>query len=130
LITRLGVNEVASLLPPLIEAVQGAGARVLWTCDPMHGNTIRTVGGVKTRDFAQILGELRETFAVHETLGSRLGGVHLELTGDDVTECLGGARRLAEADLQTNYATYCDPRLNEEQSLEIAFLIARQVAPE
>jgi 3-deoxy-7-phosphoheptulonate synthase len=130
LITRLGAQRVRELLPPLVRAVQAAEARVLWSCDPMHGNTIRTVGGVKTRDFAQILGELRETFAVHETLGSRLGGVHLELTGDDVTECLGGARRLAEADLQTNYATYCDPRLNEEQSLEIAFLIARQVASE
>ena len=90
----------------------------------MHGNTIRTVGGVKTRDFEQILDELRETFAIHTAHGSRLGGVHFELTGENVTECLGGARRLAEADLHTHYATYCDPRLNGEQSLEMAFLIA------
>jgi 3-deoxy-7-phosphoheptulonate synthase len=83
-----------------------------------------TAGGVKTRDFDRILDELRATFAIHTEHGTRLGGVHFELTGEDVTECLGGARRLAEADLQTNYATYCDPRLNEEQSLEMAFLIA------
>jgi 3-deoxy-7-phosphoheptulonate synthase len=127
LITRLGAERAGALLPPLVRAVQEAGggpSAVLWSCDPMHGNTIRTVGGVKTRDFDQILGELRETFAVHKALGSRLGGVHFELTGEDVTECLGGARRLGEADLQTNYVTTCDPRLNEEQSLEIAFLIA------
>ena len=90
----------------------------------MHGNTVRTASGVKTRDFEQILDELRATSAVHHEHGSRLGGVHFELTGEDVTECLGGARRLVEADLQTNYATYCDPRLNGEQSLEMAFLIA------
>jgi 3-deoxy-7-phosphoheptulonate synthase len=127
LITRLGAERAGALLPPLVRAVQEAEdgpLAVLWSCDPMHGNTIRTVGGVKTRDFDQILGELRETFAVHKALGSRLGGVHFELTGEDVTECLGGARRLGEADLQTNYVTTCDPRLNEEQSLEIAFLIA------
>jgi 3-deoxy-7-phosphoheptulonate synthase len=127
LITRLGAERAGALLPPLVRAVQEAGggpSAVLWSCDPMHGNTIRTVGGVKTRDFDQILRELRETFAVHKALGSRLGGVHFELTGEDVTECLGGARRLGEADLQTNYVTTCDPRLNEEQSLEIAFLIA------
>jgi 3-deoxy-7-phosphoheptulonate synthase len=124
LVTRLGAGRVRELLPPLIQAIQAAGARVLWSCDPMHGNTVRTAGGVKTRDFEQILAELRETNAVHQANDSRLGGVHFELTGDDVTECLGGARRLAEADLKTNYATYCDPRLNDEQSLEMAFLIA------
>src|SRR5712692_5020557 len=124
LITRLGAGRVRELLPPLIRAVQTAGARVLWSCDPMHGNSVRTAGGVKTRDFEQILGELRETYAIHQASDSRLGGVHFELTGDDVTECLGGARRLVEADLQANYSTYCDPRLNDEQSLEMAFLIA------
>jgi 3-deoxy-7-phosphoheptulonate synthase len=124
LISRLGAGRVAELLPPLIDAVASSGTRVIWSCDPMHGNTIRTPGGVKTRDCAQILGELRETFAVHAARGTHLGGVHFELTGEDVTECLGGARRLAEADLLTNYATYCDPRLNAEQSLEMAFLIA------
>jgi len=124
LITRLGADRVARLLPPLVGAIRAAGARVLWSCDPMHGNTIRTVGGVKTRDFEQILRELRETFAVHAACESHLGGVHFELTGDNVTECLGGARGLAEADLATKYVTYCDPRLNGEQSLEMAFLIA------
>ena len=124
LITRLGADRVGELLPPLIRAIQAEDARVLWSCDPMHGNSLRTAGGVKTRDFEQILGELRETYAIHQANDSRLGGVHFELTGDDVTECLGGARRLAEADLQANYSTYCDPRLNDEQSLEMAFLIA------
>jgi 3-deoxy-7-phosphoheptulonate synthase len=124
LITRLGASRVQELLPPLVNAIQAARARVLWSCDPMHGNTLRTVGGVKTRDFEQILAERRETHAVHQAHGSRLGGVHFELTGNDVTECLGGARGLAEADLPTRYDTYCDPRLNEEQSLEMAFLIA------
>jgi 3-deoxy-7-phosphoheptulonate synthase len=124
LITRLGADRVADYLPPLLDTVHTSGARVVWVCDPMHGNTIRTPGGVKTRDFEQILDELHQTFAIHAGHGTRLGGVHFELTGDDVTECLGGARRLAEKDLHINYATYCDPRLNAEQSLEMAFLIA------
>src|SRR5206468_3128033 len=96
LITRLGAGRVKALLPPLVGAIQAAQVRVLWSCDPMHGNTMRTAGGVKTRDFEQILAELRETHAVHQAHGSRLGGVHFELTGNDVTECLGGARGLAE----------------------------------
>jgi 3-deoxy-7-phosphoheptulonate synthase len=124
LITRMGAGKVRELLPALLQAVQSAGAPVLWSCDPMHGNSARTAGGVKTREFEQILAELRETHRVHQEHDSRLGGVHFELTGDNVTECLGGARRLAEADLQTRYDTYCDPRLNDEQSLEMAFLIA------
>lgn len=124
LITRLGADRVRDLLPGLVEAVRAADARVLWSCDPMHGNTIRTAGGMKTRDFDRILEELRATFAIHAAMGTCLGGVHFELTGEDVTECLGGARRLAEADLRTHYTTYCDPRLNDEQSLEMAFLIA------
>jgi 3-deoxy-7-phosphoheptulonate synthase len=124
LITRLGAGRVPELLPPLVRTVQAADLHVLWSCDPMHGNGLRTTGGIKTRNFDQVLQELRETFAAHTACDSRLGGVHFELTGEDVTECLGGARRLAEADLQTNYATYCDPRLNEEQSHEMAFLIA------
>jgi 3-deoxy-7-phosphoheptulonate synthase len=123
LITRLGAERVADLLPK-VAAIQAAGAHVLWSCDPMHGNTIRTAGGVKTREFERILAELKGTFAVHAEAGTILGGVHLELTGEDVTECLGGSRRLGESDLLTRYDTYCDPRLNEEQSLEVAFLIA------
>jgi len=124
LITRLGAGRVRELLPPLLRAVRAAGLRVLWVCDPMHGNTVQTASGVKTRDFERILDELRETSAVHQENESWLGGVHFELTGEDVTECLGGARRLAEADLHTHYTTSCDPRLNGEQSLEMAFLIA------
>jgi 3-deoxy-7-phosphoheptulonate synthase len=127
LITRLGADRVADLLPPLIAAVRDLGARVVWSCDPMHGNTIR-LGGVKTRLFDRILEELQASFAVHAAQGTCLGGVHFELTGDDVTECLGGARRLGPADLKVKYATYCDPRLNEEQSLEMAFLIGQRVA--
>lgn len=121
LITRLGADRVVELLPPLIAAARNAA--VVWSCDPMHGNTIR-VGRVKTRRFDRILEELRATFAVHAAAGTVLGGVHFELTGENVTECLGGARCLGEADLAARYATYCDPRLNGEQSLEIAFLIA------
>ncbi len=124
LITRLGATRVRELLPSLIRAVQATGTTVLWSCDPMHGNTVLTAGGIKTRDFEQILRELKETHAVHAAGDSRLGGVHFELTGEDVTECVGGARGLAEADLGARYATLCDPRLNEEQSLEMAFLLA------
>ena len=129
LITRLGQRRLAQLLPPLIQAVQKRGAHVLWSCDPMHGNTTITESGVKTRDFDEVLSELRLCFAVHRAHGSWLGGVHFELTGENVTECTGGAQKIAEKDLATNYETYCDPRLNYAQSLEMAFQIvgAQQV---
>lgn len=123
LITRLGADNVARLLPRFIKAVQQSRARVLWCCDPMHANTLTTQAGWKTRRFEDILAELRLCFELHRTHGSWLGGVHFELTGDNVTECLGGAQELAESDLARNYETYCDPRLNYVQSLEMAFEI-------
>ena len=126
LITRYGAGAVAELLPRHIRAVEDSEYRrcVVWQCDPMHGNTRSTAAGVKTRHFADILAELRETLRIHRREGSYLGGVHLELTGDAVTECLGGSEGLDEDDLSTNYTSFCDPRLNEKQALELAFLVA------
>ncbi len=129
LIVRMGAKHVKQKLPGLIEAVKndaGAGP-VLWSCDPMHGNATTTANGTKTRSFAEITDELEATWDIHQQMGSRLGGVHFELTGEDVTECLGGARGLNEADLARNYQSPCDPRLNYEQSLELAFLLARKM---
>jgi 3-deoxy-7-phosphoheptulonate synthase len=127
LISRMGVAGVRTALPPLIEAVHGAGLHVLWVCDPMHANTISTKSGRKTRPFDAIIEELGAAFDAHEQLGTRLGGVHFELTGDNVTECTGGAAGLTEAELETNYASPCDPRLNYQQSLEMAFFIAKKL---
>ncbi|ROV93279.1 hypothetical protein VSDG_06876 [Cytospora chrysosperma] len=126
LITRYGASKVRSLLPAHIRAVEDSEYRrcVVWQCDPMHGNTRSTAAGVKTRRFGDIFSELRETLAIHKEEGSYLGGVHLELTGDAVTECLGGSEGLDEDDLSTNYTSFCDPRLNEKQALELAFLVA------
>ena len=126
LIQRMGTAKVAEKLPPLIAAVQREGRRVLWVCDPMHGNTESTSNGYKTRRFDNIRSELEQSFDLHAANGSRLGGVHLELTGENVTECLGGARELTEADLERAYRSTVDPRLNYEQSLEIAMLIVRK----
>jgi 3-deoxy-7-phosphoheptulonate synthase len=123
LITRLGAGKAPWLLPALVEAVRESGHPVLWCCDPMHGNGLVTRHGVKTRNFDHILAELRETFEVHRSLDSILGGVHFELTGEHVTECLGGGEALSEEDLGSAYETGCDPRLNRNQSLEMAFLI-------
>jgi len=120
-ITRMGAKDVERALPPIVEAVQRSGRRVLWICDPMHGNTVSTSNGFKTRNFDDILKELEGSFAVHREIGSELGGVHFELTGEDVTECIGGG--LSEADLDKNYASVCDPRLNYRQALEMAFRI-------
>jgi len=127
LITRFGVDAIGDRLPSLINAVQDAGRSVLWICDPMHGNTEKTASGVKTRRFSNILGELEQAFEVHAAEGSTLGGVHFELTGENVTECIGGARGLEEADLEQAYKSHVDPRLNYEQALEIAFSIVRKV---
>jgi 3-deoxy-7-phosphoheptulonate synthase len=127
LIHRMGAGQVASKLPPLLEAVQRSGRRVLWICDPMHGNTETTPGGIKTRRFDKIVDELEQSFALHPQLGSRLGGVHFELTGDNVTECIGGARGLSEVDLERAYKSRVDPRLNYEQALECAMRIARHL---
>ena len=126
LMSRLGVDQVEKKLPTLVEAVQQSGRTVLWSCDPMHGNTEKTDSGIKTRRFSNVLGELELTFDIHEASGSRLGGVHLEMTGEDVTECLGGARDLTVKDLERAYETNVDPRLNYEQSLEIALSIVRK----
>jgi 3-deoxy-7-phosphoheptulonate synthase len=126
LIHRMGAAHVAAKLPPLVEAVRGAGRTVLWICDPMHGNTETTAGGIKTRPFDKIVDELEQSFVLHTQLGSRLGGVHIELTGEDVTECIGGARGLTESDLVRAYRSQVDPRLNAEQALELAMLIARR----
>ncbi len=128
LIHRLGADRIAEILPPLIEAVASHGAAVLWCCDPMHGNTERTSSGLKTRNFDHILQELETAFTIHERLGTYLGGVHFELTGENVTECIGGARGLSESDLSRDYKSQVDPRLNYEQSLEMAMLIARRVS--
>ncbi len=126
LITRFGADAIADRLPPLARAVDATGVPVLWCCDPMHGNTEKTEGGIKTRRFDRILAELEQAFDVHAAEGTRLGGVHFELTGEDVTECMGGARDLKEADLARAYKSHVDPRLNAEQALEMAFAIVRK----
>lgn len=126
LIHRMGAAKIADHLPPLIRATQDAGARVLWVCDPMHGNTETVASGIKTRRFRNIMSEVEQAFEVHGAEGSRLGGVHLELTGEDVTECTGGARDLSEKDLERAYKSTVDPRLNYEQALELSMLIVRK----
>jgi 3-deoxy-7-phosphoheptulonate synthase len=125
LIHRFGADQIERFLPPLVEAVQRQGGVVVWCCDPMHGNTEKTTSGIKTRNFDRILLELERAFKLHFELGSYLGGVHFELTGDNVTECIGGARGLTEADLTRDYRSQVDPRLNCEQALEMAMLISR-----
>ncbi|MGC8498105.1 MAG: class II 3-deoxy-7-phosphoheptulonate synthase [Acidimicrobiales bacterium] len=124
LITRMGVSRISDLLPPLVEALRDDGRPLVWACDPMHGNTFRVGGGQKTRHFDDVLAETARFFAVHESLGTWPGGLHIELTGGDVTECLGGGARLNEQDLELNYTTICDPRLNATQSLDLAFHVA------
>ena len=126
LIHRMGAEHIAMKLPALLDAVQREGRRVLWICDGMHGNTESTSNGYKTRRFANIRSEIEQAFDLHAAAGTKLGGVHLELTGENVTECLGGARDLTEIDLQRAYRTTVDPRLNYEQALEIAMLIVRK----
>jgi len=124
LITRFGATKIIKVLPRLVRAVTRAGQRVLWSCDPMHGNTYSAETGHKTRHFHHILAELKAFFAVHEAEGTIPGGVHFELTGDDVTECLGGDQRIEDQNLHERYLSSCDPRLNARQALEMAFLIA------
>jgi 3-deoxy-7-phosphoheptulonate synthase len=128
-IHRLGRARIADQLPRLLDAVRASGKRVLWICDPMHGNTQTTSSGIKTRRFDDILHELEQAFAIHAAHGSILGGVHFELTGENVTECIGGASGITEADLAGNYKSEVDPRLNYEQALEMAFLMARKMMP-
>jgi 3-deoxy-7-phosphoheptulonate synthase len=119
----MGADRIGDRLPALIEAARATGSPVLWICDAMHGNTEKTSTGVKTRRFANIVSELEQAFDIHAACGSRLGGVHLELTGENVTECIGGARDLGEHDLGRAYKTTVDPRLNYEQALELSMRI-------
>ncbi len=128
LIARFGSDKVAEKLPPLVRAVKREGAKVVWSCDPMHGNTIKLQSGYKTRPFDRVLEEVRTFFAVHRAEGTHAGGVHFEMTGQDVTECLGGAQAIKEIDLSDRYQTRCDPRLNASQALELAFLMAEGIA--
>ncbi len=128
LIARFGAGTVGEHLPRLIKAVQEEGANVVWTCDPMHGNTIKSSSGYKTRPFESVLREVREFFAVHKAEGTVPGGVHFEMTGADVTECTGGVRAVTDEDLSDRYHTACDPRLNASQSLELAFLVAEELS--
>jgi 3-deoxy-7-phosphoheptulonate synthase len=130
LITRMGAHRVRDLLPPIVQRVTASGASVVWACDPMHGNTVESSSGYKTRHFEDVIDEVRGFFEVHRERGTHPGGIHVELTGDDVTECLGGADRIADADLAGRYETACDPRLNTSQALELAFLIAEQLNAE
>jgi 3-deoxy-7-phosphoheptulonate synthase len=123
LICRVGADKAGDLLPPLVRAVKREGRSVVWSCDPMHGNTISSASGYKTRPFDQILKEVRAFFQVHAAEGTHAGGVHLEMTGQNVTECTGGARAISDEDLNDRYHTVCDPRLNAEQSIELAFLL-------
>ena len=127
LICRFGADKVFDHLPALVRAVKREGREVVWSCDPMHGNTIKAASGYKTRPFDQVMQEVRNFFAVHQAEGTHAGGIHLEMTGKDVTECTGGARALTDAQLSDRYHTYCDPRLNAEQALEIAFLTAELI---
>jgi 3-deoxy-7-phosphoheptulonate synthase len=124
LIARFGADQVAEKLPRLIRAVKRSGANVVWSCDPMHGNTIRSASGIKTRPFERIVKELRTFFDVHRAEGTHAGGVHLEMTGQNVTECTGGAQEITDIHLHDRYETRCDPRLNASQALELAFLLA------
>ncbi len=126
LITRLGAKDIDKLLPPLIETVKASKNPVTWSCDPMHGNTETTSDGIKTRHFDNILSELQQAVKIHREMGSYLGGVHFELTGDNVTECIGGARGLSAEDLKHAYRSLVDPRLNYEQSLEMAIQLSKQ----
>ncbi|OAN79825.1 3-deoxy-7-phosphoheptulonate synthase [Sulfitobacter pontiacus] len=128
LIARFGAGNVGEHLPRLIKTVQEEDANVVWTCDPMHGNTIKSSSGYKTRPFDSVLREVREFFAVHGAEGTVPGGVHFEMTGQDVTECTGGVRAVQDEDLSDRYHTACDPRLNASQSLELAFLVAEELS--
>ena len=130
LICRFGSDKVGEHLPGLIRAVEREGRSVVWSCDPMHGKTVKSASGYKTRPFEKIMAEIRQFFAVHQSEGSYAGGVHLEMTGKNVTECTGGARSISDNDLRDRYHTYCDPRLNAEQAIEVAFLVAELLKAE
>jgi 3-deoxy-7-phosphoheptulonate synthase len=130
LICRFGADKAAEKFPKLLRAVAREGRNVVWSCDPMHGNTIKASTGYKTRPVDRVVKEIRTFFEVHRAEGTHAGGVHLELTGKDVTECLGGPQEISEKDLSARYDTHCDPRLNASQSLDVAFLIAEGMRQE
>jgi 3-deoxy-7-phosphoheptulonate synthase len=130
LIARFGADNVEKHLPALIRAVERAGKVVVWSCDPMHGNTVKASTGFKTRPFDLILSEVQRFMAIHRAEGTHAGGVHFEMTGQNVTECTGGAQPVTEADLSDRYHTHCDPRLNAAQALELAFLVAGGIKKE
>jgi len=127
-ITRMGAGRIREALPSIVEKVTASGAQVTWVCDPMHGNTFSSASGYKTRDFEDVVDEVRGFFEVHQGLGTVPGGIHVELTGNDVTECIGGSEKILDADLANNYESLCDPRLNHQQSLELAFLVAEMLS--
>ncbi len=127
LISRFGADKVDKFLPKLIKAIKKEGLKVVWSCDPMHGNTIKAATGFKTRTFDSVVKEVRNFFAVHQSEGTYAGGLHIEMTGQDVTECTGGAQKISENDLSNRYRTHCDPRLNANQALELAFLISDEI---
>ncbi len=130
LIARFGADKVFDHLPALVRAVKSEGRSVVWSCDPMHGNTIKSASGYKTRPFERILQEARAFFEVHRAEGTYAGGIHVEMTGKNVTECTGGARAISDSDLHDRYHTHCDPRLNAEQAIELAFLVAEELKKE
>jgi 3-deoxy-7-phosphoheptulonate synthase len=127
LVSRMGNEVVRGLLPPIVDAVTRAGHRVVWQCDPMHGNTEVSPSGHKTRHFDRIMDEVEGFFEVHQQLGTHPGGIHVEHTGEDVTECLGGAQMISHSELSSRYETACDPRLNTQQALELAFLVVEMI---
>jgi 3-deoxy-7-phosphoheptulonate synthase len=127
LVSRMGNGKVREVLPPIIEKVTASGHQVIWQCDPMHGNTHESSTGYKTRHFDRVVDEVQGFFEVHRRMGTHAGGIHVELTGADVTECLGGAQEISDTDLSDRYETACDPRLNTQQSLELAFLVAEML---
>ena len=127
LISRFGADNVEKHLPKLIRSIKKEGLNVIWSCDPMHGNTIKSATGFKTRPFNNVVKEVKRVFGVHKAEGSYAGGLHIEMTGQNVTECTGGAQRISEKDLSHRYHTHCDPRLNANQALELAFLISDEI---
>jgi 3-deoxy-7-phosphoheptulonate synthase len=129
-IARMGADKVERGLPPLLRAAKREGRQVVWVCDPMHGNTVKSATGYKTRHVDRVLAEVGGFFAVHRAEGTHAGGVHFEMTGQDVTECVGGASAVTEASLSDRYHTHCDPRLNASQALELAFVIAEALKQE
>jgi 3-deoxy-7-phosphoheptulonate synthase len=127
LISRFGHDNVEKFLPKLVRSIKKEGFNVVWSCDPMHGNTIKAANGFKTRPFNNVVKEVKRVFAVHKAEGSYAGGLHIEMTGKNVTECTGGAQKISEKDLSHRYHTHCDPRLNASQALELSFLISDEI---